>query len=82
MDTNRSLTTKTCSVQRGENAELHLKISVMHGGGNIMLWRCFSAGRTGRLVCIKDRKNWAVYGGMLPSISDSIEDLVQLVLQE
>jgi hypothetical protein len=30
---------------------------VKHGGGSIMLWGCFSAARTGRLVRIKGKMN-------------------------
>ena len=34
---------------------------VKHGGGSIMLWRCFSAARTGRLVRIEEKMNGAKY---------------------
>ena len=33
--------------------------SVKHGGGSIMLWRCFSAAGTGRLVRIEDERRKA-----------------------
>ncbi len=32
-----------------------------HGGGNIMLWGCFSAKGPGRLICVKERMNGAMY---------------------
>uniref|UniRef100_A0AAZ3SJM9 Transposase n=1 Tax=Oncorhynchus tshawytscha TaxID=74940 RepID=A0AAZ3SJM9_ONCTS len=35
--------------------------TVKHGGGNIMLWGCFSAAETGRLVRIKEKMNGAKY---------------------
>ena len=31
--------------------------TVKHGGGSIMLWRCFSAAGTGRLVRIEGKMN-------------------------
>jgi len=53
----------TRRVWRKKNAELHPKntIPVKHGGGNIMLWGCFSAKGTGKLICVKGRINRAMY---------------------
>ncbi len=36
-----------------------------HGGGNIMLWGCFSAKGPGRLICVKQRMNGAMYREIL-----------------
>ncbi|KAK3528070.1 hypothetical protein QTP86_020231, partial [Hemibagrus guttatus] len=52
----------TCRVWRRKNAELHPKNTiptVKHGGGNIMLWGCFSAKGPGRLIGVKERMNGA-----------------------
>ncbi len=38
---------------------------VKHGGGNIMLWGCFSAKGPGRLICVKERMNGAMYREIL-----------------
>ena len=32
-----------------------------HGGGNILLWGCFSAKGTGRLIHVKDKMTGAMY---------------------
>ncbi|KAK3571155.1 hypothetical protein QTP86_003671 [Hemibagrus guttatus] len=58
----------TCRVWRRKNAELHPKNTiptVKHGGGNIMLWGCFSAKGPGRLIRVKERMNGAMYGEIL-----------------
>ncbi len=58
----------TCRVWRRKNAELHPKNTiptVKHGGGNIMLWGCFSAKEPGRLICVKERMNGAMYREIL-----------------
>ncbi|KAK3524689.1 hypothetical protein QTP86_000791 [Hemibagrus guttatus] len=54
----------TCRVWRRKSAELHPKNTiptVKHGGGNIMLWGCFSAKGPGRLIRVKERMNGAMY---------------------
>ncbi len=51
----------TCRVWWRKNAELHPKNTiptVKHGGGNIMLWGCFSAKGPGRLICVKGKNEW------------------------
>ncbi|KAI3377902.1 hypothetical protein L3Q82_009033 [Scortum barcoo] len=58
----------TCRVWRRKNAELHPKNTiptVKHGGGNIMLWGCFSAKEPGRLIRVKERMNGAMYREIL-----------------
>ena len=39
--------------------------TVKHGGGSIMLWRCFSVAGTGRLVRIEGKMNAAMYRDFL-----------------
>ena len=54
----------THRVWRKRNAEYNPKNTiptVKHGGGNIMLWGCFSAKGTGRLHRIEGRMNGAMY---------------------
>ena len=50
----------TCRVWRGKNAEYDTIPTVKHGGGNIMLWGCFSAKGTGRLHCIEGTMDGAM----------------------
>src|SRR4029434_4238844 len=55
----------TCRVWRGKNAEYGTIPTVKHGGGNIMLWGCFSAKGTGRLHCIEGTIDGAMQLGIL-----------------
>lgn len=63
-------------VWRKKNDEYHPNNTiptVKHGAGSIMLWGCFSAQGTGRLHCIKERMNGAMYcdilgKNLLPSV--------------
>ena len=56
----------------GLNAKLHIWRkpgtipTVKHGGDSIMLWGCFSAAETGRLLRIKGKMNGVKYRGPAP----------------
>uniref|UniRef100_A0A9J7X9A1 Transposase n=1 Tax=Cyprinus carpio carpio TaxID=630221 RepID=A0A9J7X9A1_CYPCA len=50
--------------------------TVKHGGGSIMLWGCFSAAGTGRLVAIKAKMNAVKYRDILDeNLLQSAQDL-------
>uniref|UniRef100_A0AAY4AHI1 Tc1-like transposase DDE domain-containing protein n=1 Tax=Denticeps clupeoides TaxID=299321 RepID=A0AAY4AHI1_9TELE len=58
----------TCRVWRRKNAKLHPKNTiptVKYGGGNIMLWGCFSAKGPRRLIRVNERMNGAMYHEIL-----------------
>ena len=58
----------TRRVWRAKNTEYNPKNTiptVKHGGGNIMLWGCFSAKGTGQLHRIEGRMDGAMYRGIL-----------------
>ena len=68
-------------VWRKGNAEYNPKNTiptVKHGGGNLMLWGCFSAKRTGRLHDYRGEDEWGHVPGNFrwqpPSLSESTEN--------
>ena len=62
----------TCHVWRKRNAEYNPKNTIptlKHGGGNLMLWGCFSAKGIGRLHRIKGSMYQDILGdNLLPSV--------------
>jgi len=44
--------------------------TVEHGGGSIMLWGCFSAAGTERLIRVEGKVNTAMYRDLLKSALD------------
>ena len=66
----------------GLNAKRHIWrkpgtiLTVKHGGGSIMLWGCFSAAETGRLVRMEGKMNGAKYKEILDeNLLQSAQDL-------
>uniref|UniRef100_A0AAZ3P4W7 Transposase Tc1-like domain-containing protein n=1 Tax=Oncorhynchus tshawytscha TaxID=74940 RepID=A0AAZ3P4W7_ONCTS len=56
--------------------------TVKHGGGNIMLWGCFTAAGTGRLVRIEGKMDGAMYREILDeNLLQSAQDLILGVAQ-
>ena len=50
--------------------------TVKHGGGRIMLWECFSAAETGRLVRIEEKRNREKYRKIIDeNLLQSTQDL-------
>ncbi|KAK1801575.1 hypothetical protein P4O66_004535 [Electrophorus voltai] len=52
-------------VWRKPGTTRHLANTVKHAGGSIMLWGCFSAAGTGRLVRVEGKVNAAIYRDIL-----------------
>jgi hypothetical protein len=48
---------------------------MMHGGGSIMLWGCFPAAETGKLVRIEEKMNGAKCRAILDNLLQSAQDL-------
>jgi hypothetical protein len=55
---------------------------VKHGGGSVMLWVCFSAAGTGRLVSIEGKINGAKYREILKNLLQSAQDLRRFNFQQ
>ena len=63
-----------CQASRQEETWYHP--TVKHGGGSLMLWRCFSVAGTGRLVRIEGKINGAKYREILDeNLLQSVQDL-------
>ena len=77
----------TCHVWRKRNAEYNPKNTiptVKHGGGNLMLWGCFSAKGTGQLHRRGEDERGHVpgnFGRQPPSLSESTENGSWMVFQ-
>ena len=73
----------------GLNAKRHVRRkpgtipTVKHGGGSIMLWGCFSAARTSRLVRIEGKMTGAKYREILDkNLLQSTQDLGRFTFQQ
>ncbi|KAG1927953.1 hypothetical protein F2P79_023898 [Pimephales promelas] len=75
-DSNPAVPGVSPCLSQKKHAELHPKNTiptVKHGGGNIMLWGCFPAKGTGKLIRVEGRMNGAMYReilsqNLLPSV--------------
>uniref|UniRef100_A0A8D0B0E3 Transposase Tc1-like domain-containing protein n=1 Tax=Sander lucioperca TaxID=283035 RepID=A0A8D0B0E3_SANLU len=63
-------------VWRKPNTSQHPKNTIKHGGGSIMLWGCFSAAGTGKLVRVEGKMDGAKHRDILEqNLYHSVRDL-------